>query len=94
MIASAATSWVNVKGNDWMIKNNSGVTSVGDGFAVHQVYPGWGIGNVLVGNHARVDGPGYGFYVQSRHLDTTVACDNVAVGAASGQFDVPCSPAK
>ncbi len=94
MVASAATAWVNVKGNDWVIKDNTGVTSVGDGFAVHQVYPGWGIGNVFAGNHARVDGPGYGIYVQSRHLGTTVACDNVAVRAASGQSDVPCSPAK
>ena len=93
MLVSAATSWVNVKGNDWTIKDNTGVNSVGDGFAVHQVYPGWGIGNKFVGNRAHVNGPGYGIYVQSHHLGTVVACDNVATGAKSGRFNLTCSPA-
>jgi hypothetical protein len=94
MLASAATAWVNVKGNKWTIKDNVGINSPGDGFAVHQVYPGWGIGNLFVGNRAEVNGPGYGVYVQSHDLDTTVACSNVAIKAAAGLSDLPCSGAR
>jgi Right handed beta helix region len=91
MVASAATAWVNVKGNDWTIRGNTGTDSVGDGFQVHQVYPGWGIGNKFVGNHADVNGPGYGIYIQSSHLKTVLACDNVATKAKSGLSNQHCS---
>jgi hypothetical protein len=90
MVASAATAWINVKGNDWTIKDNTGVDSIGDGFAVHQVYPGWGIGNVFIGNRAEVNGPGVGIYVQSSSLKTVVACNNTAVRASGGLSNQPC----
>lgn len=90
MVADASTAWINVKGNDWTIKDNVGMRSIGDGFAVHQVYPGWGIGNVFVGNQAHVNGPGYGVYVQSKSLKTVVACNNTADGAAKGLSNSPC----
>lgn len=90
MVASAATSWINVKGNDWTIKDNTGITSAGDGFAVHQVYPGWGIGNVFIGNRAEVDGRGVGIYVQSSSLKTVVACNNTVVKASGGLSNQPC----
>lgn len=90
MVKSAATSWVNVKGNDWLIKGNTGTDSVDDGFSVHQVYPGWGLGNVFKNNRAIVDGPGFGIYVQSHHLGTVVQCDNVAKGAAGGMTNEGC----
>jgi hypothetical protein len=93
MVSSAATSWVNVKGNDWLIKDNTGTHSVGDGFSVHQVYPGWGLDNVFSGNKAIVDGPGFGIYVQSHHLGTVVQCNNVAGGAAGGMTNFGCSGA-
>jgi len=41
MAASAAPTWVNVKGNDWIITGNTGFNSIKDGFQVHRVYPGW-----------------------------------------------------
>ncbi|HXP21256.1 MAG TPA: right-handed parallel beta-helix repeat-containing protein [Streptosporangiaceae bacterium] len=91
MVASAATAWVNVKGNGWTIENNIGVNSIGDGFQVHQVYPGWGVGNVFLDNHAQVNGPGYGIYVQSHDLRTVVACSNVAAGARQGLSTISCS---
>jgi hypothetical protein len=90
MLASAATAWVDVKGNGWTIRDNTGVDSNGDGFAVHQVYPGWGIGNVFIGNNAQVDGPGVGIYVQSPALKTVVACSNTVHGAAHGLSNTPC----
>jgi hypothetical protein len=91
MVASAATAWVNVKGNDWTIADNTGVNSIKDGFQVHQVYPGWGIGNVFRGNDAQVDGPGHGFFVQNSRLKTIVACDNDVSGAALGFSTIACT---
>ncbi|MGH3276277.1 MAG: hypothetical protein ACRDNZ_18365, partial [Streptosporangiaceae bacterium] len=82
MAPSAATAWVNVKGNDWEILDNTGTDSIGDGFQVHQVYPGWGVGNAFRGNREAVGGPGYGIYVQSIRLNTVVSCGNVVTGGA------------
>ena len=93
MVASAATAWVNVKGNDWTITGNTGVNSVKDGFQVHQVYPGWGTGNIFRDNDAQVNGPGHGFFVQNDSLQTVVACDNEVSGAALGLSTIACTPA-
>lgn len=93
MVESAATGWINVKGNDWTVRGNTGTDSVKNGYQVHQVYPGWGIGNVFTGNRARVNGPGYGIYVQSKRLRTVVACDNVVTAAGSGFSTIACSSA-
>lgn len=90
MVASAASAWVNVKGNSWTVTGNHGTGSIGDGFQVHSVLSSWGYDDVFTGNTADVDGPGYGFYVQSRSLDARVACDNVAVGAGSGLSNQRC----
>ena len=91
MVESAATGWINVKGNDWTIQGNTGTDSVQNGYQVHQVYPGWGIGNVFTGNRAQVNGPGYGIYVQSKRLQTVVACNNVVTTAGSGFSTVACT---
>ncbi len=91
MAESAATGWINVKGNDWTVEDNTGADSVKNGYQVHQVYPGWGIGNVFIGNRAQVNGPGYGIYVQSKRLQTVVACNNVVSAAGSGFSTIACS---
>jgi hypothetical protein len=93
MVSSAATSWVNVKGNDWLVEDNAGSHSIDDGFSVHQVYPGWGLHNVFKDNTAVVDGPGFGIYVQSHGLGTVVECNNVASGASGGMTNVGCATA-
>jgi hypothetical protein len=91
MAASASTAWINVKGNAWLIEGNTGANSIRDGFQVHQVYPGWGIGNIFRGNRALVNGPGYGIYVQSKRLQTVVACNNVVSAAGRGFSTIACS---
>jgi hypothetical protein len=88
MISSAATAWVNVKGNGWQILGNSGMNSVGDGYQVHQVYPGWGLQNTFVSNKAALSGTGVGIYVQSSALHTVVACSNTVSGAQLS--NLPC----
>ena len=91
MVASAASAWVNVKGNRWSVVGNTGVDSLRDGFQVHQVYSGWGLDNVFRSNAAAVNGPGYGIYVQNRRLGTVVLCDNTVTGAGSGLSNMSCT---
>lgn len=93
MDPDSATSWVNVKGNNWTITGNTGMDSNQDGFSVHQVYAGWGIGNVFKKNRATVNGPGYGYYVQNKRLKTVVSCNNKVFGAKGGLSNYPCKPA-
>jgi parallel beta-helix repeat protein len=93
MVASAATAWINVKGNQWTISGNVGVHSIKDGFQVHSVYSGWGFNNVFRANQAQVDGPGYGYYVQSKSLATVVGCNNTATGAGQGLTNAQCTNA-
>jgi len=87
---TGADSWVDVKGNDWTIRDNSGTHSPEDGFQTHQVYAGWGRGNTFTANKATVDGAGYGFHL-APVLSNRVACDNKATGAARGLSNTPCS---
>jgi hypothetical protein len=91
MNPSDATSWVNVKGNRWTIIDNTGIDSNTDGFSDHQVYPGWGLDNVFESNSAAVNGPGYGFYIQSRHLNDVVLCNNKVTGAKAEYSNHACS---
>jgi parallel beta-helix repeat protein len=85
-----ADSWIDVKGNGWLIEGNVGVDSPGDGFQTHEVVDGWGTDNVFRGNTAQVNGPGYGFALKPE-AGNTVSCDNTATGAASGLSNEPCS---
>ncbi|WP_405526548.1 right-handed parallel beta-helix repeat-containing protein [Streptomyces canus] len=82
-------SWVDVKGNGWLLQGNTGSHSPEDGFQTHQLVSGWGTGNTFKGNTANVDGPGYGFHLTSD--GNKVTCDNKATGAAEGLANVDCA---
>jgi parallel beta-helix repeat protein len=88
---TAADSWVDVKGDDWLIEDNVGHDSVNDGYQTHQILDGWGANNVFVGNTSSVDGPGYAFHI-TRPLGNVVRCDNTETGAQSGLSNIKCSP--
>jgi hypothetical protein len=94
--ANFADSWMDVKGNGWLIEANRGTNAPGsallDGYQVHQVVDGWGQANVFRANVGDVDAKGYGFDVDSKARGTIVTCDNVANGAAAGLANVPCTP--
>ncbi|MEU9151009.1 right-handed parallel beta-helix repeat-containing protein [Streptomyces sp. NPDC048417] len=83
-------SWVDVKGNDWLIKGNVGRHSREDGFQTHRILDGWGTGNVFQANTAQVDGPGYGFHLAPVE-NNKVACDNKVSDAAKGLANTACS---
>jgi parallel beta-helix repeat protein len=86
---NSANSWVDVKGNNWLIEGNVGHNSVVDGFETHEVVSGWGRGNVFKANTADVDGSGYAFNLTPAN-DNKVSCDNKVAGAAKGLANVPC----
>ena len=90
MTGSYADSWVDLKGNRWWVRGNSGTNAVQDGFQVHQALPGWGDANVFSANTADVAGPGYGFWQQSGVTGNVVGCGNVVRRAASGFSNRPC----
>jgi hypothetical protein len=92
MVTAGGSAWINVKGNQWTVAGNHGITSLKDGFQVHQILSGWGLNNTFGRNTAKVNGPGYGFYTQSARLDTVVTCDNTESGAAKGLSNVTCTP--
>ena len=82
-------SWVDVKGNNWIIEDNTGVNSSMDGFQVHQILDGWGKGNRFRDNTATVNGPGVGFSLTPVQ-DNVVECSNTVSAAKEGYSNVTC----
>lgn len=89
LVEDDADSWVDVKGNNWLITENEGVNSPRDGFQVHRILEGWGRGNVFSGNTATVNGPGYGFSLTPVQ-DNVVECSNTVNAAREGYANVSC----
>ena len=89
MVASTADSWVDVKGNDWVVVNNRGRISPRDGFQVHVVLSGWGDRNTFRNNASGLStASGTGIRLE-RAGANVVGCDNVITGAGQ-PFSVPC----
>lgn len=87
-----ADSWVDLKGNGYVVTGNVGTDTLRDGFQVHVVVEGWGNDNVFRGNEAAVNGPGYGFALDEDATGNVVGCDNQVTGAAAGLANVACVP--
>jgi hypothetical protein len=81
-------SWVDVKGNSWLIQGNRGANSPLDGFQTHNVADGWGTGNVFKANTA-TGVKDYGIALKPV-LGNKVACDNTASGG-KGVANVSCA---
>ncbi len=43
-------SWVDVKGNDVLVQDNTGTATSNDGYQTHTQQPGWGCGTIFKGN--------------------------------------------
>ncbi|WP_255491796.1 MULTISPECIES: nitrous oxide reductase family maturation protein NosD [unclassified Actinotalea] len=77
---TGADSWVDVKGNDWTIRDNVGHGTPMDGFQTHDVYEGWGEQNEFLDNEGSLDDP-EGFLVAMRPANDNVArCSNRLLG--------------
>ncbi len=90
-----ADSWIDVKGNGWLIQNNHGTTARTSGFQVHEQADGWGTANTFDANRADVRGPGYGYELRNPtddpDADNRVLCTNTATGAARGLANTTCT---
>jgi Right handed beta helix region len=91
MTGSWADSWIDLKGNGWIVEKNHGTNALEDGFQVHQALSGWGNDNIFRSNVAEVNGPGYGFWLQNGVTGTKVMCSNTVTDAAQGYANVACS---
>lgn len=76
-----ADSWIDIKGNGYIVENNHGTKSPKDGFQIHMVDGGWGKDNVLRGNIAEGPGSGSGFWVQVNSTGNVISCDNKIIGS-------------
>jgi parallel beta-helix repeat protein len=86
-----ADSWVDLKGNDWVVSGNHGAHALLDGFQTHVAVPGWGRGNVFRGNVADTDSAGYGFRITDPATSgNLVGCDNTAPHARAGMANLAC----
>lgn len=90
---AGADSWVDVKGNDYIIRYNTGANSPLDGFQTHVIDDmDWGQNNLFEGNVADVNGDGYGFYIHDPETSgNIVSCNNVVNSAAKGFANQPCT---
>ncbi|MFD7731307.1 sheath polysaccharide-degrading enzyme, partial [Kitasatospora phosalacinea] len=84
-------SWVDVKGNGYVIENNTGVRTMNDGYQTHTQQPGWGCGTVFRGNASDLTGATgtnaakYAIDVTnySAACPVTVTADNTVTGPAA-----------
>ncbi|GAB3273125.1 right-handed parallel beta-helix repeat-containing protein [Kineosporia babensis] len=83
-------SWVDVKGNGWLISGNIGVDSRADGYKVIEILDGWGWRNLFSANRSTVRGNGYAINVTKRHSGNVVRCNNTARNAGEGASTVKC----
>jgi hypothetical protein len=90
-----ADSWVDVKGNGWLVQANRGTTAVRSGFEVDVQAEGWGTANTFDANTAAVEGPGYGYDLRPPTDDPAarnrITCTNTATGAAGGLTNTTCA---
>lgn len=81
-------SWVDVKGNDYLVENNTGKNTTNNGFEVHSQQPDWGCGTVFRGNRSDLTGATgsdrYAIHVADYRADcpTTVTSSNTVIGGA------------
>ncbi|MGH3799700.1 MAG: NosD domain-containing protein, partial [Pseudonocardiaceae bacterium] len=87
---TAADSWVDIKGNNWTIADNTGTDAPEDGFQTHRILDGWGERNTFHGNTATVNAPGYAINITKKDLGNTVSCTNRATNTDAGLSNIPC----
>ncbi len=87
---TGADSWVDVKGNGWLIVGNTGAHTPLDGYQVHEIVDGQGYRNLFAVNLSEVDAGGLAIHVTKTHSGNVVMCDNKQTGAAQGLTNIAC----
>jgi hypothetical protein len=98
--ANSGDSWIDVKGNNYLIENNNGFNPGGtifkDGYQVNCAVNGWGCYNEFKNNNSTVNATGYGFNVRltssaGNAVGNKVYVNNTVTGAVSGVANIPLS---
>ncbi|MFF0486607.1 sheath polysaccharide-degrading enzyme [Streptomyces sp. NPDC004435] len=84
-------SWIDVKGNNYVIENNIGVRTMNHGFETHTQDPGWGCGTVFRNNRSDLTGASgsaaakYAINVTNRtgSCPVTITSDNTVIGGTA-----------
>jgi parallel beta helix pectate lyase-like protein len=85
-----ADSWVDVKGNGWLISGNRGLKAPTDGYQTHEIVDGWGDRNLFIGNVSSVGASGYAIKLTPRPRGNVVRCSNKQTGAGAGLSNTSC----
>lgn len=90
-------SWVDVKGDDVLVQNNTGRNTTNDGYQTHTQQSGWGCGTVFKGNKSTLTGAGgstrWAIDVTNAGAGcrTTVYSSNTVTGG-KGLTNIPVTP--
>ncbi len=96
--ANSADSWIDVKGNHYLIENNIGYNAqpsvLKDGYQVNCAFLGWGNYNIFKNNVSHVNADGYGFNIRLKSskgeaVGNKVYRNNKVLEAASGIANIP-----
>ena len=91
--ANYADSWVDVKGNDVIIRGNVGRNSgygLLDGYQTHVNVKGTGQRPRFENNDSEVNGKGFAIKIHSDTVGAVVSCSNIDSKAASGLSNIKC----
>lgn len=89
---TGADSWVDIKGNGWLIEANVGRNTPKDGFQTHRILDGWGARNTFRDNTADVGSGGHGVYIYDAEVTANVvACSNRTSAGPRASANVPCT---
>ncbi|RSN44313.1 hypothetical protein DMH08_37405 [Actinomadura sp. WAC 06369] len=83
-------SWIDVKGNNYLIQGNKGTGTPLDGFQTHEIIDGWGKNNTFTGNTIDLGG-GNGVGIADTKGGNIVKCDNKMVNGGKLTKDGKCS---
>lgn len=85
---NSADSWIDVKGNGYLIENNEGVNALLDGMQVHVLKDGWGENNTFANNKIDVNADGVGIWIQNTAVDknNVIRCNNDVKRAKAGNY--------
>lgn len=95
--ANSADSWIDVKGNAYLIEDNLGNNTqpsvLKDGYQVNCAYKGWGSYNIFKNNVCNVNAEGYGFNIRLKSskgeaVGNQVFSSNKVNSAASGVANI------
>ena len=95
--ANSADSWIDVKGNHYLIENNTGFNTqpsvLKDGYQVNCAYAGWGSYNEFKNNISQVNASGFGFNIRLKSskgeaVGNKVYSNNKVTDAASGVANI------